>query len=323
MKVLFIGFSDVVHPWYDDFLEGIGGRHAVELYDPARPMGPQFQHVEVVVDQGGWGTHEMIDAAVASGVKLWQVIGTGLNHIDVKYLLEKGIPLANTPGMFSGIALAEHALFLMLCVAKKLDESRRNVRSGVYYHPMNEELEGKTLGLVGFGASARELAKRAGAMGMRLIAIDALDLPRAVQEEYHLHFFGRPEDLPKLLSESDYVSIHTPLTTRTYHLIDRASLALMKPSAVLINVARGEIVDEEALLEALQAGKLRGAGLDVFTQEPPDPRNPLLHMENVITTPHIAGATRGTSRRRGYAAAENVDRVARGLPPLHRVVTAD
>jgi len=265
----------------------------------------------------------MIDIAIASGVKLWQVIGTGLNHIDVNYLVAKGVPIANTPGIFSGIALAEHALFLMLCLAKNLDESRRNVRSGVYYHPMNEELEGKTLGLVGFGGSARELAKRCWALGMRVLAIDAVEAPRAVQEEYHLSFFGGPQDLDILLKQSDYLSLHTPLTSKTHHLINRESFMLMKPMAVLINVARGEIVDEAALLEALQTGRIRGAGIDVFTQEPPDPSHPLLHMENVITTPHIAGGTRGTSQRRGKAAAENVHRVAEGLPPLYQVNSAE
>ena len=323
MKVLFIGFRDLVHPWYDDFLEAMGGEHSVVLYDPEAPMAPQFRDAQVVVDQGGWGTHEMIDTATASGVKLWQVIGTGLNHIDVQYLLDKGVPIANTPGIFSGIALAEHALFLMLCLAKNLDESRRNVRTGAYYHPMNEELEGKTLGLVGFGGSARELAKRAWGMGMRILAIDAVEAPRAVQEEYHLNFFGSPDDLDILLKQSDYLSIHTPLTSKTHHLINRASFALMKPTSVLINVARGEIVDEAALLEALQMKQIRGAGIDVFTEEPPDSDHPLLHMENVITTPHIAGGTRGTSRRRGKAAAENVHRVAQGLPPLYQVTSAE
>ncbi len=323
MKVLFIGFSDVVHPWYDDFLEGIGGKHEVELYDPNSPMAPQFRNAEVVVDQGGWGTHEMIDAAIASGVKLWQVIGTGLNHIDVKYLLEKGVPIANTPGIFSGVALAEHVLFLMLCLAKNVDESRKNLRSGVFYHPMNDELAGKTLGLVGFGGSARELAKRAAGFRMRILAVDALPVSKPVQEEFHLDFFGSPADLDKLLRESDYLSIHTPYTSKTHHLINRESFKLMKPTAILINVARGEIVDEDALVEALRTKKIRGAGIDVFTHEPPDPNHPLLQMDNVIATPHVAGMTRGTSQRRGNAAAENVFRVEKGLPPLYLVTSAE
>jgi phosphoglycerate dehydrogenase-like enzyme len=323
MKVLFIGFSDVVHPWYDDFLEGIDGKHQVELYDPNLPMAPQCRDAEVVVDQGGWGTHEMIDTAIASGVKLWQVIGTGLNHIDVKYLLEKGVPIANTPGIFSGVALAEHVLFLILCLAKNVDESRKNLRSGVFYHPMNEELAGKTLGLVGFGGSARELAKRAAGLQLRILAIDALPVSKSVQEEYHLDFFGGSADLDKLLRESDYLSIHTPYTSKTHHLIHRESFTLMKPTAILINVARGEIVDEQALIEALRAKKIRGAGIDVFTHEPPDLDNPLLHLDNVIATPHIAGMTRGTSHRRGNAAAANVFRVAQGLPPLYLVTSAE
>jgi phosphoglycerate dehydrogenase-like enzyme len=322
MNILFIGFRNYLHPWYDDFLAGIDGKHRVSLYDAKSPMAPQFGDVEVVVDQGGWGTREMIDAAHASGVKLWQVIGTGLDKLDVKYLLEKGMPLANTPGAYSGVALAEHAVFMMLCLAKKLDESRKNLRSGVFFVPMTEELEGKTLGLVGFGASARELAKRASAMGMRILALDALNVPRTVQEEYHPEFFGSPKDLPKLLKESDYLSMHTPLSPTTRHLINRESFALMKPTAVVVNVARGGIIDESALIEALQAGRIAGACLDVFAQEPLDSNSPLLHMENVIATPHQAGQSLGTSRRRGRAAAENVFRVEQGLPPLHQVTTA-
>jgi phosphoglycerate dehydrogenase-like enzyme len=323
MKVLFIGFADLVHPWYDDFLQAIDGKHQVELYDPNAPMAPQFRGVEVVVDQGGWGSNAMIDAAISSGAKLWQVIGTGLNHIDVRYILEKGIPLSNTPGIFSGIALAEHAIFLMLCITKNLDLSRKNIRSKVFYHPMNDELQGKTLGLVGFGGSGKELAKRAGPLGMRILAVDAVSLSPDSQKEYHLDFFGSPADLDKLLKESDFLSIHVPLTAKTHKLIDRESFSKMKSTAILINVARGEVVDEPALIEALKTGKIRGAGLDVFTQEPLDTNHPLLNMENVITTPHQAGGTRGTSQRRGKAAADNVFRVAQGLAPLHRVMAEE
>jgi phosphoglycerate dehydrogenase-like enzyme len=323
MKVLFIGFRDLLHPWYDDFLEGVGGKHSVVMYDPQSPLAPQFRGVGVVVDQGGWGTREMIEVAISSGVKLWQVIGTGLDKIDVRYILEKGLPLANTPGIYSGIALAEHAVFLMLGVAKKLHESSNNLNSGVFFVPMTDELHGKTLGLVGFGASARELAKRAWAMGMRLLAVDAVEVPPAVREEYHLDFLGSPASIDKLLRESDYLSLHTPLIPATRHMINSQSFALMKPTAVLVNVARGGLVDETALIAALQSGKIRGAGLDVFAQEPVDLKNPLLHMDNVVATPHQAGQSFGTSRRRGNAAAENVFRVEQNLPPLHLITSVD
>jgi phosphoglycerate dehydrogenase-like enzyme len=323
MRVLFIGFKDLVHPWYDDFLEALGSAHSVKLYNPTSPLAPQFQGVDVVVDQGGWGTREMIDAAISSGAKLWQVIGTGLNNLDVAYILDKRLPLANTPGLFSGVGLAEHVIFFMLYFAKNFEVSRQNVRSGVFYHPMNEELHGKTLGLLGFGGSAKELAKRVWPLGMRILAVDVVDLPRDLQSEYHLDFFGSPKDLDKVLTESDYFSVHVPLTSKTQNLIGRECFTRMKPTAVFINVARGEIVDEAALIEALKTGKIRGAGLDVFAQEPLNPKHPLLHMENVIATPHLAGGTRGTSHRRGKVAADNIVRVEQGLQPLYLVTTAE
>jgi len=321
MKILFIGFRDLVHPCLDDFQDAIKGTYPISLYDPNLSIPDQLGDVDVVVDQGGWGSHEMVDAALEA--KLWQVIGTGLDHLDVKYILGKGIPLANTPGVFSGIALAEHALFFMFCFAKNLHLSVTNIRSGVFYHPMNEELHGKTLGLVGLGASGRELAKRASAVGMRIMAVDATQVSPAVLAEHHIDFFGRPDQLDRVLAEADYVSLHTPLTSKTRHLIDKRALGLMKPTAVLVNVARGEIVDQPALVEALQTGKIRGAGLDTFVHEPLDPSHPLLQMANVVATPHIAGGTRGTLRRRTGAAAENIFRIARGLPPLYQITTVE
>jgi D-3-phosphoglycerate dehydrogenase len=321
MKILFIGFRDLVHPCYDDFLEAMGNRHDVTLYDPKGSIPEQFGGAHVVVDQGGWASHEMVDSAKA--VKLWQVIGTGLDHLDVRYILDKKVPLANTPGVFSGIALAEHALFFMFCFAKNLHLSTSNLRNGVFYHPMNEELDGKTLGLVGFGASARELSKRASALGMRIIAIDAFPPPAEVLKEHHIDFVGKPDEIDRLLAGADYVSLHTPLTSKTRHMIDKRALERMKPTAVLINVARGEIVDQAALLEALEAGTIRGAGLDTFAHEPLDPSHPLLKMSNVMATPHVAGGTRGTLKRRTKAAAENIFRLEKGLPPLYQVTTVE
>jgi len=308
---------------YDDFLEAIEGKHHVRLYDARQPLASQFADTQVVVDQGGWGTHGMIDAALAGGAKLWQIIGTGLNHIDVAYVLGTGIPLANSPGFLSGVALAEHALFLMLCLSKNLNASQRNFRSGVFYHPMNEELEGKTLGLIGFGGSGRELAKRAWAFGMRTLAIDVTDVPKAVQEAYHAECLGGPQELESLLQQSDYVSIHAPLTSQTERMIHRSAFELMKPTAYLINVARGEIVDEEALVDALRTHRIRGAGLDAFSKEPLPSDHPFLHLENVVLSPHIAGGTRETVQRRSRAAAQNVFRAAEDLPPLHQILAPE
>jgi phosphoglycerate dehydrogenase-like enzyme len=299
-------------------------RWPIPLFDHSQPVAPQFEGLDVVIDQGGnHGTHELIDAACEVGVKLWQVLGTGLDHTDVAYILKKGIPLANTPGQFSSIALAEHALFLMLLFSKKFFESQRSVRNQVLCEPMNEELHGKTLGLLGFGASGRELALRAKVFGMRIMAIDVTDIPPSVQEQHGLAFCGKSRELPHLLAESDYLSVHVPLLTTTRHMLGGAALSAMKPNAVIINVARGGIIDEAALIEALQSGRIRGAGLDVFPQEPVDPDHPLLRLPNVVATPHVAGVTFGTSYRRAQAVVANVERVAQGLPVLYQVTSVE
>ena len=291
----------------------------LDTFDANGALAGQFDRVDVVVDQGGHGTKEMIDAAASAGVRLWQVLGTGLDHTEVGRILASGMPLANTPGQFSATALAEHALLLMLCLARRLRTAERNVKAGDFFAPMVDELGGQTLGLVGLGASGRELARRARALDMTVIAVESETIDPAFAESFGVQWCGGAEELPKLLGEADIVSLHVPLTSTTRHMIDRERLAMMKPSAVVINVARGEIIDEMALVEALGDGRLSGAGLDVFAREPPDPANPLLHMDNVVATPHIAGMSFDTSRRRAEACAENVRRVSDGRPLLHLV----
>jgi len=324
MKVLFLGQPGNLEPWFGDVVTAIGEDHCVVLYDARGPQAEQLEGVEVVVDQGGSvGTHDMVEAAAAAGVKLWQVLGTGLDHVDVQFILDRALPLANTPGPFSSVALAEHALLFMLYFAKRFPLSQENVRAGVFYRPMNDELDGSTLGLVGLGASACELAKRAAALGMRIIGLDIQPPPQEALDGLGITCLGGPEALGDLLSQSDYVSIHVPLTSRTRHMLDARALAVMGSDSVLINVARGEIVDQAALVDALRKRTLRGAGIDVFVHEPLDPDDPLLELDNVVLTPHIAGVTVGTSRRRAEAVAENVRRTAAGLPPLYVVTRAE
>ena len=221
------------------------------------------------------------------------------------------------------MALAEHALFLMLLFAKNFSESQSNIQAKILCYPLNEELEGKTLGLLGLGASGRALAKRAAVMGMRILATDMVEIPADVIKECQLDFFGTADQMSLVLREADYFSIHVPLTSKTRHMIGREQLKQMKPTAVVINIARGGVVDEEALLEVLRVGGLKGAGLDVFSKEPIDPQHPLLQLKNVIATPHIAGVTYSTSRRRGEAVAENIDRISRGLAPLFQINSVD
>jgi len=324
MKVLFLGTAERLDPWYSDVLRRAEGRWNIILFDPARSVEEQFRGTSVVVDQGGGnGTRERIDAAISAGAQLWQVLGTGVDHTDVAYFLQRQLPLANTPGQFSASALAEHALFLMLHFAKNFAESQTSVRSGVLCQPMNEELEGKTLALLGVGASGQHLARRAKAMGMRVVGIDICAVSDERLRDMGISFFGGLECLERVLGEADYLSLHVPLTASTRHLVNCRTLSKMKPSSVLINVARGGIVDENALHSALVEKRLRGAGLDVFAAEPVDPSHPLLQLRNVVATPHNAGVTFETSRRRAEAVVTNIQRISEGLSPLYQITSVE
>jgi phosphoglycerate dehydrogenase-like enzyme len=321
MKILYLGnANDQTHPWNGEFFKALDKQFAVAFFDPQQPLAEQFRGVDFVLEPGsGTGNRAQIAAAAAAGVKLWQVTTNGLDKVPVDYFLQLGLPLANTPGPQSAVALAEHALFFMFCLAKNIRVSQRAILAGAHDAMINEDLEGRTLGILGLGASGRELARRAVGLDMRVVAVDIAPVPEAAWRGLGVAWCGGLEQLPQLLAEADYVSLHTPLTAQTRHLIDREALRQMKPTACVVNIARGGIIDEAALIEALQAGKLGGAGLDVFEVEPPALDNPLLHMDNVIATPHRAGVTWGTARRRGAAAAENAARVARGEAPLYLV----
>jgi D-3-phosphoglycerate dehydrogenase / 2-oxoglutarate reductase len=163
------------------------------------------------------------------------------------------------------------------------------------------------------------LARRALPFGLKLYAIDVRDIGADEVRAFDLQFAGKPADLDRIVAQVDILSLHLHLNPETRNTIDARRLALMKPTAFLINVARGALVDEAELVKALTAGRLGAAGLDVFSQEPPDLASPLFSLPNVVATPHIAGMTDGTSRKRARCAADNVDRIAAGLEPLYRV----
>jgi D-3-phosphoglycerate dehydrogenase len=319
MKVLCITKDEYRNPWYAAIVEAIGPNHVINRYDHGAPLRPQFEGVDVVVQVMAAPHVELMDAAAEAGVKLWQVCSVGLDHTNVAHILEKGLPLTHTPGPYSAVALAEHALFLMLYMAKSFKASQEAILAQSPQPPVNQELGGKTLGIVGLGASGRQLAGYAWPLGMRTMAIDVVEAPQAVRDELHVDFFGDRSHLDRVLAEADYLSLHVPLTSETRHIINRRSFDLMKPTAVLINVARGGLVDEDALIEALQAGRIAGAALDVFAKEPVDPANPLLQMDNVVATPHAAGVTVDTARRRAGAIADNIERLAKGRPLMHQV----
>jgi phosphoglycerate dehydrogenase-like enzyme len=313
-RVLFVKATDkaTLDPWFGDFLAASAGICEVELFDPAKPIDQQFADVRAVVDLGGFGGHELIDAAQAAGVELWQVLGYGLDHIDVGYVLASGIPLAHTPGSCTAVPLAEHALHLMLTLEKRWRESQAVLASGRYGGPFGGELEGQTLGLVGFGASGRALGRRAAAFGMRVLAVDAMVPAPGDRDAAFCEWVGGLDRLDELRRTSDYVSLHLPLTEETEHLLDADAFGKMKQGVVIVNVARGRLIDQAALVDALRAGTVRGACLDVYEEEPLPLTSPLMEMENVVLTPHTAGLTLQTSRRRAEFAAGNIARLVGG-----------
>jgi phosphoglycerate dehydrogenase-like enzyme len=251
--------------------------------------------------------------AAAPRLKLIQKIGIGVNTIDLEAAKARGIPVCNLPGTNSR-AVAELTLAMMLATLRRLPRFDASIRQGVWTDPLLEdglgELGGRVVGLVGYGAIPRLLAPVLIAMGCRVLYTDQAPVPEAL---------GEFRSLQALLEAADVVCLHVPLTEQTAHLIDAASLARMKRGAVLINTARGGLVDQAALTEALRSGHLAAAGLDVFEMEPPDFAAPLFRLPNVVVSPHVAWLTTGTFDRSFVVAAENCRRVAADEALLHRV----
>jgi phosphoglycerate dehydrogenase-like enzyme len=257
-------------------------------------------------------TSDMI--AVAPKLRLIQKIGVGVNTIDLDAAKARDIAVCNLPGT-NARAVAELTLALMLAVLRRLPPFDAAMRRGEWSDPDLQdgigELGGRIVGLVGYGAIPRLLAPVLVALGCRLIYTARSPRPDAL---------GDYRPLDALLAEADVVSLHLPLVTETEQMIDAAALARMKPGAVLVNTARGGLVDQTALTEALAGGKLAGAGLDVFVHEPHDASEPLFRLPNVVLTPHIAWLTTGTFDRSFALAAENCRRLDTGEPLLHRVI---
>jgi phosphoglycerate dehydrogenase-like enzyme len=254
--------------------------------------------------------------AAAPRLRLIQKIGVGVNTIDLAAARARGIPVCNLPGT-NARAVAELTLALMLACLRRLPlfHAATAAGRGFALDPALldglGELGGRTVGLVGFGAVPRALAPALGALGCRVLYTARAAHPDAPE--------GTFRALDDLLAEADILSLHLPLTEATAGLIDAARLARLRPGAILINTARGGLVDPAALLAALRSGRLAAAGLDVFAAEPPPPDDPLLALPNVVLTPHIGWLTTGTFDRSLALAAENCRRLAAGEALLHRV----
>ena len=291
----------------------------VEEFDPTRTLAQQVGNADVLLVRSVPVTREVIDAAPR--LRLIQRPGVHLEGVDLDYAAAKKIPVCNVPASLThgGDDVAEHVMFLALALAKRYREALVSLGTRRVGTPSTHVLRGKVFGIVGLGRTGSAVVQMARGFGMRIWAVKRSMRP-GMREAMGLEWLETERHLPELLRESDFVSLHVPLNQETEGLIGAAEIALMKPTAFLINVARGRVIDRDALRLALGEGRLAGAGLDVFWDEPIDPADPLLAMPNVIATPHVANMTMETIETIARAAADNICRVQEGLSPLHQIL---
>ncbi|WP_370939538.1 2-hydroxyacid dehydrogenase [Amycolatopsis sp. cg13] len=302
----------------DEAVQVLGEAGEVEIWPEDRPLTPEelrkfVAGAAAVVSM----LHDRIDGSVADAagpeLKVVANVAVGYDNVDVSALADRGVVVANTPGVLTD-ATADLAFGLLLAVSRRLGEGERLLRARQpwSFHLgflLGSGLQGKTLGIVGLGQIGRAVAKRAAAFGMRVVYSGRSAKP---------DFDGEFVSFDELLRRSDFVSLHCPLTPETRHLVDADALRAMKPSAYLVNTTRGPVVDESALADALEAGEIAGAALDVFEKEPDvEPR--LLERDDVVLTPHLGSATVETRTAMAVLAARNVVSVLAGAEPLTEV----
>ena len=250
----------------------------------------------------------------AENARLVQLLAAGYDSMNLPLMAALEVPCANNGGANSW-AVADHALLLMLALYKQLMPVEPATREGRWNAPITGsntfEMADKLVGVLGIGNIGRQVARRVQGFDAQVQYYD----PYPLDEERERELQVRRVSLDELFRTSDILTCHAPLTPQTRHIVNAERIAMMKPTAVLINTARGPVVDEAALIDALQNGVIAGAGLDVFEQEPVDPDNPLLRMNNVVVTPHMAGTTWNTWFRRAQFGYENMQRVWNGEAP--------
>jgi len=257
------------------------------------------------------------EALTSPRVKLVQQYGAGLDSVDISAATRSGVYVANVPSAGTGNAesVAELALLFMLALARRYPQTQECLQQRKLGTPMGQALKGRTAAIIGFGGIGQELAKRLTGFAVKILAVSRRG-PKTgdVQVDFH----GAQNTLPEVLQQADFVITAPPLNEETRSLLGPAEFACMKPSAFVINVARGPVINYDALLAALREGRIAGAGLDVFWYEPFDPDDPIFSY-NVIATPHIGGATDLSLQGIAKKVAENVNRVRRGEVPLNCV----
>ena len=300
MKVGFCGTGWL--PVVDSIRERVPDDVVITIRDPETPLVDQLRDANVILPSNCRIDREAIEAP--DNLQLIQQPAAGFDDVDLTAAADRGVPVCNAPGK-SADSVAEAALFLILALARNYRPAQRAFAKRTIGVPLGLELRGKTLGIVGLGRSGSALARIAEAIGMTVVSVRSN---------------SSPDQLNRLLRDSDVVSLHCPLTAETRGLIDVEALARMKPSAFLINCARGPIVDREALEAALAHGALGGVGLDTYWAEPWDPDDPMYSRDDVVALPHIAGSTIETFARIADVVADNIARIQRGDELVHRVI---
>ncbi len=266
---------------------------------------------------------EKIDASVIAHAPRLRVISNlavGVDNIDLEAATRAGVAVGHTPGVLTE-ATADLSFGLMMATARRIAEADRYVRAGRWrtWGPMTmlgRDIYGGTLGIIGWGAIGQAMARRASGFGMRVLYLEHRSRRKSRPEAGARALASAHRvTLPRLLAESDFISLHAPLTPETYHMLGRREFAQMKPGAILINTARGAVVDQDALVRALKSGNLAGAGLDVTDPEPIARSDALLKFDNVVITPHIGSASTATRERMAAMAVDNISAVFEGRRP--------
>jgi D-3-phosphoglycerate dehydrogenase / 2-oxoglutarate reductase len=302
MKISILTYAAGIKENLYNKLKTIG--FAVQIVDYNRPIENQISDSDILINGLGKLNKSIID--MCPKLKLVYQIGTGIDNIDISYCTSKSIYVANVPHK-NNISVAEHAIFLMIYLAKNIKYAEKGITQRRVVNVLGTELFNKNLTIVGLGSIGMEVAKRAKAFGMNIIAITKRPQLRnkIVQNVIHngnSDYSHNPysfavdqisgiEDLEYALSKADFISIHTPLNNETESMIGAREFSLMKKSSYLINVSRAHLVDRNALLQGLTSRNIAGAGFDVFYEEPANPSDKLLKLDNFIYTPHIAGWT--------------------------------